>query len=183
MRAGLVTKLISVLDSVLSKLGRYDEGNLIGSFLTFTASQWSSCSAGSLYVTLFYCNSEQARHDGERQRPRQAVHELRQGQHGPGRQEDNRRSVGAQRHGGEGESRWSSFCHILNSSSVSFQRWYTEQVQVLCTWLTDRLDRALHPYQCTCLAHIVKVGRLLTFNIYQQQLRFCPKPPILCLQF
>ena len=36
MRVVLVGKLISVLESVLSKLGRYDEGNLIGSFLTFT---------------------------------------------------------------------------------------------------------------------------------------------------
>ena len=42
-------------------------------------------------------------------------------------------------------------------NALLFQRWYTEQVQVLCTWLTDRLDKALHPYQCTCLAHIVKV--------------------------
>ena len=36
MRVALVAKLISVLEGVLSKLGRFDEGNLIGSFLTFT---------------------------------------------------------------------------------------------------------------------------------------------------
>ncbi len=41
MRVALVAKLISVLESVLSKLGRYDEGNLIGSFLTFTVSSES----------------------------------------------------------------------------------------------------------------------------------------------
>lgn len=36
MRAGLVGKLASVLESVLSKLGRYDEGSVIGSILSFT---------------------------------------------------------------------------------------------------------------------------------------------------
>ena len=46
-------------------------------------------------------------------------------------------------------------CHLI---SYHFQRWYAEQVQMLCTWLTDRLDRTLHHYQCTCLVYIVKVG-------------------------
>ena len=37
---------------------------------------------------------------------------------------------------------------------------------MLCTWLTDRLDRSLHPYQCTCLALIVKVPHFhLSFSI------------------
>ncbi|XP_044576566.1 calcium-dependent secretion activator isoform X2 [Cotesia glomerata] len=37
-----------------------------------------------------------------------------------------------------------------------FEQWYTEQIKMLCTWLSDRLDHSLHLYQCTCLAHIVK---------------------------
>ena len=36
MTQGMVAKLISVLESVLSKLGRYDEGSFIGSILSFT---------------------------------------------------------------------------------------------------------------------------------------------------
>lgn len=47
--------------------------------------------------------------------------------------------------------------YLSLSDVFHLQRWYSEQVQLLCTWLTDRLDRSLHPYQCTCLAHIVKV--------------------------
>ncbi len=47
---------------------------------------------------------------------------------------------------------------ILFSLHLTSQHWYADQVQMLCTWLTERLDRSLHPYQCTCLAHIVKVG-------------------------
>ena len=38
MKVGLTHKLLSVLDSVMSKLGRYDEGTVIGSFLSFTVS-------------------------------------------------------------------------------------------------------------------------------------------------
>ena len=38
MRVNLVAKLISVLESVLSKLGRYDEGSVIGSILSIAVS-------------------------------------------------------------------------------------------------------------------------------------------------
>lgn len=37
------------------------------------------------------------------------------------------------------------------------EQWYTGQINMLCQWLSERLDHSLHPYQCTCLAHIVKV--------------------------
>ena len=36
MVSGLVAKLVSVLEAVIAKLGRYDEGSLIGSILSFT---------------------------------------------------------------------------------------------------------------------------------------------------
>lgn len=43
--------------------------------------------------------------------------------------------------------------------AISFwQQWYAAQVTMLCSWLSERLDHNLHPYQCTCLAHIVKVS-------------------------
>jgi MUN domain len=38
MTTGLINKLVSVLEATLGKLGRYDEGSLIGSFLSFTVS-------------------------------------------------------------------------------------------------------------------------------------------------
>ena len=37
------------------------------------------------------------------------------------------------------------------------EKWYYDQVQMMSTWLTDRLDKTLIPYQCTCLAHVTKV--------------------------
>lgn len=36
MTQGLITKLVSVLESSLSKLARYDEGSFIGSILSLT---------------------------------------------------------------------------------------------------------------------------------------------------
>jgi len=39
---------------------------------------------------------------------------------------------------------------------LRLQQWYTAQIQMLCNWLSERLDHSLHLYQCTCLAHIVK---------------------------
>merc|ERR1719397_2378687 len=43
-------------------------------------------------------------------------------------------------------------CWIL----IVTERWYHGQMGMLATWLTNRMDKALHPYQCTCLSHIVK---------------------------
>ncbi|XP_058794999.1 calcium-dependent secretion activator [Phymastichus coffea] len=37
-----------------------------------------------------------------------------------------------------------------------FEQWYTAQIQLLCNWLTERMDHSLHPFQCTCLAQVVK---------------------------
>ena len=47
---------------------------------------------------------------------------------------------------------------VLIRISLSFQKWYYDQVEMLSKWLTERLDKSLHPFQCTCLAHIVKVS-------------------------
>lgn len=35
---GVVNRLLSVLESVISKLARYDEGSILGSILSFTVS-------------------------------------------------------------------------------------------------------------------------------------------------
>lgn len=45
------------------------------------------------------------------------------------------------------------------------EQWYTGQINMLCQWLSERLDHSLHPYQCTCLAHIVKVSQMLTLCV------------------
>lgn len=38
-----------------------------------------------------------------------------------------------------------------------FEQWYTEQVNMVCAWLSERLEISLHAYQLACLSLIVKV--------------------------
>ena len=66
----------------------------------------------------------------------------------------------------------------VNPPCYSFQAWYAAQIQMLGTWLADRMNHSLHPYQCTCLAHIVKVLQnqsqisswVYSFTFYRQLL-------------
>ncbi|KAK8722384.1 hypothetical protein OTU49_012439 [Cherax quadricarinatus] len=114
MTQGMVAKLLSVLESVISKLSRYDEGSFIGSILSFTYQQNVSGSGkelGKAYINFARNSMDQIR---------QKVN----------------------------DELW-----ILNL----FEQWYAAQVTMLCSWLSERLDHNLHPYQCTCLAHIVKL--------------------------
>nr|XP_033781793.1 calcium-dependent secretion activator 1 isoform X4 [Geotrypetes seraphini] len=78
----LVAKFVTILEGVLSKLSRYDEGTLFSSFLSFTVK------AASKYVDV--------------------------------------------------------------------PQWYTSSMNVVCTWLTDRMDLQLHIYQLKTLIRMVK---------------------------
>lgn len=110
MNSGMIGKLMSVLEGTLTKLGRYDEGSLIGSILSFTNVSGSGKDLGQGYVNF----------------TRNCMDQIR---------------------GKVTDELW-----ILNF----FEQWYTNQINMLCNWLSERLDHALHPYQCTCLAQIVK---------------------------
>jgi len=52
MTQALLAKLMSVLESSLSKLSRYDEGSLIGSLLSFTNVSGSGRELGQAYVNF-----------------------------------------------------------------------------------------------------------------------------------
>lgn len=55
MTQGMINKLVTVLETTLSKLSRYDEGSFIGSILSFTV-RWSSmdCSFSARFLYLIY---------------------------------------------------------------------------------------------------------------------------------
>ncbi|XP_054280799.1 calcium-dependent secretion activator [Macrosteles quadrilineatus] len=110
MSQGMISKLVAVLETTLSKLSRYDEGSLIGSILSFTNVSGSGKDMGHAYVNF----------------TRNCLEQIR--------------------------SKVNDDLWILNF----FEQWYTAQIQLLCNWLSERLDHSLHVYQCTCLAHIVK---------------------------
>ncbi|KRK05018.1 uncharacterized protein Dyak_GE14573, isoform C [Drosophila yakuba] len=111
MTQGLSGKLMSVLESTLSKLARYDEGSLIGSILSFTNVSSSGKDLGQGYVNFFRNNMDQVR-------------------------------------GKIGDDLWT-----LNF----FEQWYSQQINMLCNWLSERLDHALHYAQVASISHIIKV--------------------------
>ncbi|XP_064537610.1 calcium-dependent secretion activator isoform X4 [Drosophila montana] len=110
MTQGLSGKLMSVLESTLSKLARYDEGSLIGSILSFTNVSSSGKDLGQGYVNFFRNNMDQIR-------------------------------------GKIADDLWT-----LNF----FEQWYSQQINMLSSWLSERMDHALHYAQVTSISHIIK---------------------------
>jgi len=37
-----------------------------------------------------------------------------------------------------------------------FETWYSQQIRLMCEWLSERLEMPLHPYQLTCFIHVVR---------------------------
>uniref|UniRef100_A0A8C2YFG8 Calcium dependent secretion activator n=1 Tax=Coturnix japonica TaxID=93934 RepID=A0A8C2YFG8_COTJA len=103
----LVAKFVTILEGVLAKLSRYDEGTLFSSFLSFTKPGMDVADA---YVTF-------VRHSQDVLRDK--VNE-------------------------------EMYIERL------FDQWYTSSMNVVCTWLTDRMDLQLHIYQLKTLIRIVK---------------------------
>lgn len=101
----IIEKLLSVLESVLAKLARYDEGTFFSSILSLTK---PVNELGKSYVDFMRGNLDILR--------QKIIDEL----------------------------------FVLSI----FEQWYTEQMKMLCDWLTDRLDLSLHPYQLTCIMAI-----------------------------
>jgi hypothetical protein len=113
MKVGLVQKLLSVLNKVLEKLQRYDEGTMMGGFMGMMSKKGvtgSGVDEGKKYIQFVRANMDQI--------DKKITDDL-----------------------------W---------ALSAIGKWYAEQVQRICTWLSDRLDKPLHPYQCTCLVHLTK---------------------------
>lgn len=49
-------------------------------------------------------------------------------------------------------------CVLLEGVVFVFQQWYTATMNLLGTWLTERMDQQLHVYQLKILIRITKVG-------------------------
>lgn len=47
---------------------------------------------------------------------------------------------------------------LLENNVFVFQQWYTSTMNLLGTWLTDRMDLQLHVYQLKILIRVVKVN-------------------------
>ncbi|XP_072928401.1 calcium-dependent secretion activator 1 isoform X3 [Hemitrygon akajei] len=114
----MVAKFVTILEGVLSKLSRYDEGTLFSSFLSFTVK------AASKYVDVPKPGMDLA--DAYVTFVRQSQDILR--------------------------DKVNEEMYIERL----FDQWYTSSMNVVCTWLTDRMDLQLHIYQLKILIRLVK---------------------------
>ncbi|MFT7804900.1 calcium-dependent secretion activator 1-like [Arapaima gigas] len=114
----LVAKFVVILESVLAKLSRYDEGTLFSSFLSFTvkaASKYVDVPKPGMDVADAYVTFVRHSQDILREKVNEEVYIER-----------------------------------------LFDQWYTSTMNLLGTWLTDRMDLQLHVYQLKILIRIVK---------------------------
>uniref|UniRef100_A0A9J8D2X3 Ca2+-dependent activator protein for secretion a n=1 Tax=Cyprinus carpio carpio TaxID=630221 RepID=A0A9J8D2X3_CYPCA len=115
----LVAKFVVILESVLAKLSRYDEGTLFSSFLSFTvkaASKYVDVPKPGMDVADSYVTFVRHSQDVLRDKVNEEMYIER-----------------------------------------LFDQWYTSTMNLLGTWLTDRMDLQLHVYQLKILIRIVKV--------------------------
>ncbi|XP_061147977.1 calcium-dependent secretion activator 1 isoform X4 [Syngnathus typhle] len=114
----LVAKFVVILESVLAKLSRYDEGTLFSSFLSFTvkaASKYVDVPKPGMDVADGYVTFVRHSQDMLREKVNEEVYVER-----------------------------------------LFDQWYTSTMNLIGTWLTDRMDLQLHVYQLKILIRIVK---------------------------
>ncbi|XP_016536111.1 calcium-dependent secretion activator 1 isoform X4 [Poecilia formosa] len=114
----LVAKFVVILESVLSKLSRYDEGTLFSSFLSFTvkaASKYVDVPKPGMDVADCYVTFVRHSQDMLREKVNEEIYVER-----------------------------------------LFDQWYTSSMNLIGTWLTDRMDLQLHVYQLKILIRIVK---------------------------
>uniref|UniRef100_A0AAY5ETS9 Ca2+-dependent activator protein for secretion a n=1 Tax=Electrophorus electricus TaxID=8005 RepID=A0AAY5ETS9_ELEEL len=113
----LVAKFVVVLESVLARLSRYDEGTLFSSFLSFTvrANTTPVPTKPGMDVADAYVTFVRHSQDTLREKVNEDMYIER-----------------------------------------LFDQWYTSTMNLLGTWLTDRMDLQLHLYQLKILIRIVK---------------------------
>ncbi|XP_062825733.1 calcium-dependent secretion activator 1 isoform X3 [Anolis carolinensis] len=114
----LVAKFVTILEGVLAKLSRYDEGTLFSSFLSFTvkaASKYVDVPKPGMDVADAYVTFVRHSQDILRDKVNEEMYIER-----------------------------------------LFDQWYTSSMNIVCTWLTDRMDIQLHIYQLKILIRIVK---------------------------
>ncbi|CAL8381744.1 unnamed protein product [Boreogadus saida] len=114
----LVAKFVVILESVLAKISRYDEGTLFSSFLSFTvkaASKYVDVPKPGMDVADGYVTFVRHSQDILRDKVNEEVYIER-----------------------------------------LFDQWFTATMNLLGTWLTERMEQQLHVYQLKILIRIAK---------------------------
>ncbi|XP_036839834.1 calcium-dependent secretion activator 1 isoform X15 [Oncorhynchus mykiss] len=114
----MVAKFVVILEALLAKISRYDEGTLFSSFMSFTvkaASKYVDVPKPGMDVADGYVTCVRHSQDILRDKVNEEVYIER-----------------------------------------LFDQWYTATMNLLGTWLTERMDQQLHVYQLKILIRIVK---------------------------
>ncbi|XP_050792044.1 calcium-dependent secretion activator 2 isoform X12 [Gopherus flavomarginatus] len=130
----LVSKFVSVLEGVLSKLSRYDEGTFFSSILSFTvkaAAKYVDVPKPGVDLADTYIMFVRQNQDILREKVNEEMY--------------------IEKLFDKGMDDISSLMYLR-----LFEQWYSSSMKVICMWLADRLDLQLHIYQLKTLIKIVK---------------------------
>uniref|UniRef100_A0A452IDC4 Uncharacterized protein n=1 Tax=Gopherus agassizii TaxID=38772 RepID=A0A452IDC4_9SAUR len=130
----LVSKFVSVLEGVLSKLSRYDEGTFFSSVLSFTvkaAAKYVDVPKPGMDLADTYIMFVRQNQDILREKVNEEMY--------------------IEKLFDKGMDDISSLMYLR-----LFEQWYSSSMKVICMWLADRLDLQLHIYQLKTLIKIVK---------------------------
>jgi hypothetical protein len=147
----LQEKLLSVLEYVLGRLARYDEGNPIGALLSMAPKPNSIFNkmknlVGDQGINLTGSSSNSAGSPSSSNAKTAANQQQNSGHMGH------------------------SYVNFMRGSSETlrqfvtdevwvnnlFEQWFSGQMNMINEWLTERLQQSLSPYQLTCLSFLVK---------------------------
>ncbi|XP_040603523.1 calcium-dependent secretion activator 1 isoform X11 [Mesocricetus auratus] len=129
----LVAKFVTILEGVLAKLSRYDEGTLFSSFLSFTvkaASKYVDVPKPGMDVADAYVTFVRHSQDVLRDKVNEEMYIERLFDTQTEKKIRIKRDV--------------------------LRQWYNSSMNIICTWLTDRMDLQLHIYQLKTLIRMVK---------------------------
>ncbi|ETN74319.1 hypothetical protein NECAME_13044 [Necator americanus] len=149
METCIQDRLIGVLEFVLGKLARYDEGNPIGALLSMAPKPTSIFNKVKTMV-------------GE-----QGINITGTAAATPTTPQNSKTPVSQQQSTGHFGNSYVTFMRGCTEQlrqivtdevwvNTLFENWYSNQMKMINEWLTERLQQSLSPYQFTCLSFIVK---------------------------
>ncbi|KAL4824229.1 hypothetical protein H8958_016887, partial [Nasalis larvatus] len=172
----LVAKFVTILEGVLAKLSRYDEGTLFSSFLSFTVKAASKyvdvpkpgMDVADAYVTFVRHSQDVLRDKVNEEMYIERLFDLVCANRDLMQEfrcliialvsDYSFVLLAARPEAVTGKYPFLRAVvlkdEILNYSNT--QQWYNSSMNVICTWLTDRMDLQLHIYQLKTLIRMVK---------------------------
>ncbi|KAE9419845.1 hypothetical protein Angca_004255 [Angiostrongylus cantonensis] len=149
METCIQDRLIGVLEFVLSRLARYDEGNPIGALLSMAPKP------ASLFNKMKTMVGEQGINISGTSTPT------------PSTPQNTKAPLSQQRSTGHMGNSYVTFMRGCTEQlrqivtdevwvNTLFENWYANQMKMINEWLTERLQQSISAYQFTCLSFIVK---------------------------